>query len=165
MSNTTTYGISGYKAPEFQVNRWIDGIGHTIPPVKLSDFDGKFKVVYCFQSWCRGCRSRGFPALQKLTKALTNNPAVVFLAIQTVFEGYEANTHDKMVETQKKYNLNIPFGHDPGDDSSDNRSKVMYHYRTGGTPWFIFIDQKNNVVFNDFHLNVEKAIEFLKTIQ
>jgi len=65
----------------------------------------------------------------------------------------------------EKYGLEIPFGHDPGDDESQNRSRVMQHYRTGGTPWFIFIDQKNNVVFNDFHLNVEKAITFLKTIE
>ncbi len=165
MSNTTSYGIGGYKAPQLLVDQWINSIGDTTPPIELSDFDGKFKVVYCFQSWCPGCHSRGFPALQQMTKALKNNQAVVFLAIQTVFEGYEANTYDKMVETQIKYNLNIPFGHDPGDESSHNRSKVMYHYRTGGTPWFIFIDKKNNVVFNDFHLNVEKAIEFLKSIQ
>jgi len=44
-------------------------------------------------------------------------------------------------------------------------STVMYHYRTGGTPWFIFINQEGKVVFNDFHLNTEKAIEFLQTIK
>jgi len=41
----------------------------------------------------------------------------------------------------------------------------MYHYRTGGTPWFIFIDQDNKVIFNDFHLNDEKAIEYLQSIK
>ena len=41
----------------------------------------------------------------------------------------------------------------------------MYDYRTGGTPWFIFINQQDVVVFNDYHLNVDKAIEYLKGIE
>ena len=164
MDEPTTYGIAGYKAAELLVDQWIDADGNTIEPVKLNDFDGKFKVLYCFQSWCPGCHSRGFPDLQKMTKALEGNDRVVFLAIQTVFEGFEANTYDKIRETQKQYNLKIPFGHDPGDQNSYGRSKTMYHFRTGGTPWFIFIDQNNNVVFNDFHLDVDKAIAFLKSI-
>jgi len=164
MEEPITYGIAGYKAPELLVDLWIDAEGKPIEPIKLSDFNGKFKVLYCFQSWCPGCHSRGFPALQKMTKALEGNDKIVFLAIQTVFEGHEANTYDKMEETQKQYHLKIPFGHDPGDQSSYGRSKTMYHFRTGGTPWFIFIDQNNHVVFNDFHLDVGKAIVFLKNI-
>jgi len=38
----------------------------------------------------------------------------------------------------------------------------MRDYRSGGTPWFIFIDQEGTVVFNDYHLDVDKAIEYLK---
>jgi thiol-disulfide isomerase/thioredoxin len=165
MQNAMTYGIEGYKAHEFLVDQWIDADGKKTLPVKLSDFDGKFKVVYCFQSWCPGCHSRGLPALQEMTKALKSNEQVIFLAVQTVFEGHEANTYDKIIETQRQYDLNIPFGHDPGDESSHNRSKMMYHYRTGGTPWFIFIDKENNVVFNDYHLNIESAIEFLSQVK
>ena len=164
MNNDTKYGIDGFKAHEFEVDHWVDADGNTSKPIKLSDFEGKFKVIYCFQSWCPGCHSIGLPALQEMTKALKNNDNVRFLAIQTVFEGHHENTFDKIIEIQEEYGLKIPFGHDPGDEDSHNRSKIMQHYRTGGTPWFIFIDQKNNVVFNDFHLSVEKAIEFLKTI-
>jgi thiol-disulfide isomerase/thioredoxin len=164
MNNDINYGIDGFKAHEFEVDHWVDAKGNNSKPIKLSDFEGKFKVIYCFQSWCPGCHSSGLPALQKMTKALKNNHKVAFLAIQTVFEGHHENTFDKIVEIQEKYGLEIPFGHDPGDEESHNRSRIMQHYKTGGTPWFIFIDQKNNVVFNDFHLNVEKAIAFLKTI-
>lgn len=164
MNNEIKYGIDGFKAHEFEVDPWVDANGKPTESINLSDYDGKFKVIYCFQSWCPGCHSRGLPALQEMTKALKNNDSVAFLAIQTVFEGHHENTFDKIMEIQEKYDLEIPFGHDPGDEGSHNRSKVMRHYKTGGTPWFIFIDQKNNVVFNDFHLNVEKAIEFLKTI-
>jgi len=165
MNNENKYGIDGFKAHEFEVDLWVDANGNASKPIKLSNFEGKFKVIYCFQSWCPGCHSQGLPALQEMTKALENNDSVTFLAIQTVFEGHHENTFDKIIEIQEKYGLEIPFGHDPGDADSHNRSRVMQYYKTGGTPWFIFIDQENNVIFNDFHLNVGKAIEFLKTIE
>jgi len=151
------------KAKEFEVTRWINAQGDEIDPVTLSDFSGKFKVLYCFQSWCPGCHSKGFPDLKKMVAALAGSKSVSFLAIQTVFEGFEDNTYDKLRETQKKYDLKIPFGHDAGNDNK-SRSNIMINYQTGGTPWFIFIDKHDTVVFADFHLNAETAIEFLKTL-
>ncbi len=150
-----------FKAPEFNVNQWIDANGNVTTPIKLSDFTGNFKIIYCFQSWCPGCHSRGLPALKKMVDALRDNPKITFLAIQTVFEGFDKNTYEKIVETQKQYELEIPFGHDAGDDGK-SVSNVMRNYQTGGTPWFIFVDKHDNVVFADFHLNVDAAIEFLK---
>ena len=41
-----------FKAPEFTVNTWIDANGNKTTPVKLSNFKGKFKIVFCFQYWC-----------------------------------------------------------------------------------------------------------------
>jgi len=165
MANTTyKFGIDGQTAPELKVPLWIDGNGHDTAPVKLSDFEENFKVIYAFQSWCPGCHSRGLPALKKMVDALSGNDKVTFLAVQTVFEGADANTFEKIKETQKHYKLSIPFGHDTGDTSTDNISSIMYDYKTRGTPWFILIDQNNKVVFNDFHLNEDKAIEYLKSI-
>lgn len=151
------------RAPEFNVIQWIDSKGNKTNPIKLSDFKGKFKVIYCFQHWCPGCHSKGLPDLKKMVDALDGNKNVVFLAIQTVFEGHEDNTYDKIVDTQKRYALNIPFGHDAGDDNT-LKSNIMTNYKTGGTPWFIFIDKHDNVVYSDFHLNPVAAIEFLKTL-
>ncbi|MGB5554452.1 MAG: redoxin family protein [Flavobacteriaceae bacterium] len=151
------------KAKEFNVKHWVDAEGNSTPQLKLADFEGKFKVVYCFQSWCPGCHSQGFPALKKMVDALEGNDKVVFLAIQTVFEGHEANTYDKMLETKKQYGLKIPFGHDAGDDDKST-SNLMGNYQTGGTPWFIFIDKHDNIVFADFHLNAHEAIQVLKSI-
>ena len=152
-----------FKAPEFNVNQWIDANGDKTASIKLSDFKGQFKVVYCFQSWCPGCHSKGLPDLKMMVEALEGNDHVAFLAIQTVFEGHNANTYEKMVETQKQYDLKIPFGHDAGDDGA-SRSNIMTNYQTGGTPWFIFIDKHDNIVFSDFHLNPKAAIEFLKSL-
>ncbi|WP_460218151.1 peroxiredoxin family protein [Psychroserpens sp. MEBiC05023] len=161
MSNHTKQ--QKYRAPEFNVNQWIDRNGNKTIPIKLSDYKGKFKIVYCFQSWCPGCHSKGLPDLKKMVNALKDNDNIAFMAIQTVFEGYQSNTYDKMVATQKQYDLKIPFGHDAGNDGK-SRSNIMTNYQTGGTPWFIFIDKHDNVVFSDFHLNPDAAIDFLKTI-
>ncbi len=162
----TKYGIEGLQAPELSADiEWVDETGNEMSPVKLADHQGKFKVLYGFQSWCPGCHSRGLPALQKMVEALKDNDKVEFFAIQTVFEGSSSNTKEKMLATQKKYELPIPFGHDVGNENTRNRSSTMYNYKTGGTPWFIFINQKDTVVFNDYHLDVDKAIAYLKEIE
>ena len=159
------YGILGQQAPELDKSiEWIDGSGAAIDAIQLSDYADNFKVIYGFQSWCPGCHSSGLPSLQKMVSALESNSKVSFFAIQTVFEGFEANTKDKLIETQSKYDLKIPFGHDIGSEQTANRSSIMFNYRTGGTPWFIFIDQANQVVFNDFHLDADAAISHLETI-
>lgn len=164
MSNSKTKEKQVFKAPEFNVKHWVNGNGNKTAPIKLSDLNGKFKVIYCFQSWCPGCHSKGLPDLKKMVDALKDNDKISFLAVQTVFEGHHANSYEKMVETQKKYNLKIPFGHDAGDDGK-SRSNIMQNYQTGGTPWFIFIDTHDNVVFADFHLNADAAIDFLSSIE
>lgn len=156
--------IEVFKAPEFNVKDWVDANGKKIAPIKLSNYKGQFKIVYCFQSWCPGCHSKGLPDLKKMVEAHKDNDKVIFLAVQTVFEGHHENTYEKMVETQKKYDLKIPFGHDAGEDGK-SRSNIMTNYQTGGTPWFLFIDKHDRIVFSDFHLNVEAAIEFLNTLK
>jgi hypothetical protein len=98
-----------------------------------------------------------------MVEALKENNKIVFLAVQTVFEGHDSNTYEKMVETQKKYDLKIPFGHDAGNDGK-SQSNMMKNYQTDDTPWFLLIDKHDNVVFSDFHLNPTVAIEFLKTL-
>lgn len=169
LTTTNKYGIVGLAAPELKVTQWVDDLGQPSDDVKLSDFSGKFKIIYCFQAWCPGCHSIGLPSLQEMVKALKESDHVSFMAVQTVFEGEDANTYQKMIEVQKKYDLHIPFGHDPGDEgrtgTSIGRSTIMNDFKTGGTPWFIFIDEHNKVVFNDFHLDAKKAIEYLLTLK
>ncbi len=160
------YGIEGFQAIELTKDiEWVDEHGKTSEPIQLANYQGKFKVLYGFQAWCPGCHSRGLPALKKMVDALKDNDQVAFFAIQTVFEGAHTNTKEKMLAIQKKYDLAIPFGHDVGNEKTENRSSTMFNYRTGGTPWFIFIDQNDTVIFNDFHLNVDQAIHFLKDIK
>ncbi len=155
-----SYGIEGQSAPNWDVKQWLDADGKSIKPLNLSDMGAGFKVIYCFQSWCPGCHSHGFPSLKKMISELGGYP-IQFAVIQTVFEGHEQNGIDKLVETQKKYNLRVPFGHDM---SKNGPPDIMKKYRTGGTPWFIIIDPENKVIFNDFHINEDSLIEAIKSL-
>ena len=147
--------VADNRAAELRVKQWIDGAGKPIPPITLDQLGTSIKVLFCFQHWCPGCHSSGFPALLRLVSELEPK-GIGFAVVQTVFEGYEQNTFERLRENQQRYALNLPFGHDamPGQHST-----IMDDYRTGGTPWFLFIDQQYKVVFSDFHVNVEQIIE------
>ena len=54
------------------------------------------------------------------------------------------------------------MGHDPGNSETHERPQTMRKYRTGGTPWLILIAPEGQVVFNSFHVNKDKLIEFVK---
>lgn len=140
---------------------WVNAHGEKITPIHLSDFKNKRVVLYCFQSWCPGCHSVGLPTLQQLVESYGERDDIVFLAIQTVFEGFEVNTYEKMIEVQREYNLPIPFGHDRGNVDTQNRSSVMCDYHTGGTPWFIILDTNHQIVFSDFHLTPESVATYI----
>ena len=102
----------------------------------------------------------GFPALKKLVDSFRGDSRVSFLAIQTVFEGQHENTWEAMLKTQKEYGLGIPFGHDAAEESEFPRT--MVDFGTGGTPWFLLIDQQDRLLFGNFHLDADKAITFIR---
>lgn len=154
------YGIYGTYAPELKVDYWIDAAGEPTDLFRLADHSDKWILLKCFQSWCPGCHSHGLPAVQKISHALKGNQKIAFAGIQTVFEGHMINTVDKVREIQLQYDLQMPMGHDPG--GPEDRPYTMLDYRTGGTPWIIVISPERTVVFNDFHINADKAIEFLQ---
>lgn len=142
------------QAPELRVQHWIDGEGQPRAPLKLADLGSGYKVIYCFQHWCPGCHTSGFPVLQKLVDTLSTR-GVGFAVVQTVFEGAEVNTPDRLRETQLRYRLKVPFGHDV---AVDRFPIVMRDFHTGGTPWFIVIDPAGCIVHSDFHIDVNRVI-------
>ena len=154
------YGIVGQSAPELEVDYWIDAEGESTG-FSLGEHERKWVFLKCFQSWCPGCHSHGFPALKEISEALAGQTNVVFAGIQTVFEGHSVNTVDKVREIQLQYDLRMPMGHDPG--ARGVSPATMRDYRTGGTPWMILIDPGRRVVFNDYGIDVEKAIAFLRS--
>ncbi len=100
--------------------------------------------------------------MKQVYDSYRDNSNVVFLAIQTVFEGHSFNTFKKLVPTQDKYGLPIPMGHD--DSTHSDKYPVpttMLEYRSGGTPWVIIIDSKGQVAYNQFHIEKDSAFKLI----
>lgn len=120
-------------APELRVREWIGADGKQLDtPVTLSDLGPGPKILFAFQHWCRGCHLHGFPTLQRLHAGLANR-GVGFAVIQTVFEGEQENTFEKLRPNQLKYELPVPFGHDPLMAGA-HLPTFMEDYHTRGTP-------------------------------
>lgn len=157
----STRGIEGRLAPELSVDYWIDGNGEA-STFSVSQSKGKWVFLKCFQNWCPGCHSSGFPTLKAFSDRFKDHPQVAIAAVQTVFEGYRSNTQDAVRELQQRYELDVVMGHDPGDQETHSYPSTMVNYRTGGTPWLILIDPTGQVVFNGFHVDSDKLIEFIE---
>jgi len=148
------------QAPELRVRHWIGEDGAPLPtPLKLSDLGAGPKILFAFQDWCSGCHTHGFPTLQRLHAALAPR-GVGFAAVQTVFEGEDANTLEKLRVNQEKYDLPIPFGHDT-PSAGQRLPSFMADYHSGGTPWFTIIDTDGHIVFQDFHLDADSVVAAL----
>ncbi len=156
-ANRRQPGIRGQPAPSLQIDRW-----YNLPPgaksTDVADYRGKVVYLYGFQSWCPGCHRYGFPTLTELIKRYKDNDEVVFLAVQTTFEGFSTNTPQRAKATADRYGLGIPVGH---DGSANQPSTVMRRYRTGGTPWTVIIDPEGTVRFNDFHIQPAAAVAMI----
>jgi hypothetical protein len=84
--------------------------------------------------------------------------------VQTVFEGYGFNSEDKLRKNQLKYDLKIPMAHAAGNPQTLTIPEIMRKYRSGGTPWTVIIDPKGSVVYNQFHIEPNRAAELIKMI-
>lgn len=104
----------------------------------------------------------GFPTIKKLTQAFANSDQVKFLAVQTVFEGFDFNTQAKLRKNQLKYSLEIPMAHAPGNPQTREIPEIMRSYRTGGTPWTVIIDPAGKIAFNAFHIKVGQAVTMIE---
>jgi hypothetical protein len=152
-------GITGSQAPELRVPYWIDANGKERPKLTLAELGDGYKVLFCFQHWCPGCHSHGFPLLKILIDRFRDQ-GVGFAVIQTVFEGNEINTPDKLVLDQARHHVPVPFGHDVAS-SGNPYPATMEDYRTGGTPWFVTIDPHNLVLDNGFSFDIERFVSLL----
>lgn len=150
-------GIVGRIAPELEAEFWLDAEGEP-SGFSMTAQRGKWVYLKCWQSWCPGCNSHGFPALQRIAEEFHEEPRVVPVGIQTTFEGHRVNTADKVREMQMRYDLRIPMGHDPGKRNSDGYPNTMRAYRTGGTPWQVIIAPNGRVVYDGFQVNPDRVI-------
>jgi hypothetical protein len=155
-------GIVGQPAPQLEHVQWIDENGDDRRPLALAELGQGFKILYFFQDWCAGCHRHGFPTFVTLAEELRDKD-VGLAAIQTVFEGTDVNTFDRLRENQQRYGLRVPFGHAVADaDSGDAVPAIMAAYRAGGTPWFVVIAPDECVVYDGFLLVADGVIQALR---
>jgi thiol-disulfide isomerase/thioredoxin len=160
-AQAATRGISGQSAPAWKVEEWFN-LASDATSLDIDNFEGKIVYLYCFQSWCPGCHASGFPTLREVHDAFKEDEEVAFVAVQTVFEGYHANTLERAKQIAKEYQLTMPIGH---SGSRAERPGLMSAYRTGGTPWTIVIDRDGIVRFNDYHLKPHQAIGLINSLK
>jgi len=132
VAQESKYGILGYEAPELDIDYWIDADGKP-SSFSIAESKGKWTFIKCFQNWCPGCHSSGFPSLKAFSDEFHDNPKVAIAGIQTVFEGFSTNTQDAVRDLQLEYELPIVMGHDPGDPdgaSCMSRSDRDIYYRS-----------------------------------
>jgi hypothetical protein len=157
-------GIVGLPAPTLEHVRWIDENGDKSGPLTLAELGHGFRILYFFQHWCAGCHRHGFPTFVTLAEQLRNK-GVGLAAIQTVFEGSEINTFDRLRENQRRYELRVPFGHAvAGSISLDAVPPIMDAYRSGGTPWFVVIAPDGRVVADGFLFAADGLIQALQPL-
>ena len=154
-------GILGQPAPSWNVAQWAN-LPANSQSLNIADLSGKVVYLYCFQSWCPGCRQHGFPTLVDLVDRYKGTDDVAFVAVQTVFEGFQVNTVQAGRKMAREFGLDIPVGH---DGSNGRRSTLMRRYRTGGTPWAIIIDKRGTVRFNGFHITPDDAAELIDQLR
>jgi len=145
-------------APELRVPIWYGPDGKESPPLKLADLGSGYKVIFAFKAMCPGCHSFGFPAMKTIYDGLKDK-GVGMAVIHTAFDDDPQNSQDKVPEMQTKYDLPIPFGHDP--KVGDNYPTFMQDYRTRGTPFFTILNENNEIIFSDFRLDANKVVEVL----
>jgi thiol-disulfide isomerase/thioredoxin len=157
-------GIVGLPAPPLEHVQWIDENGDERGPLTLAELGRGFKILYFFQDWCAGCHASGFPTFVTLAGKLRDK-GVGLAAIQTVFEGPDVNTFDRLRENQRRYGLHVPFGHAVANPTSaDAVPAIMEAYRSGGTPWFVVIAPDGRVVYDGFRLNAEGLVQTLRPL-
>jgi len=146
------------KAPELRVPFWIGADGQPRDALTLAELGNSFKVIFCFKAMCPGCHSVGFPTMKTIYDGLKDK-GIGMAVIHTAFDDDPRNSQDKVAEMQTKYDLPIPFGHDP--KVGDKYPTFMQDYRTRGTPFFIILDPENKIIFSDFRPDAAKVVEVL----
>jgi thiol-disulfide isomerase/thioredoxin len=151
-------GIGGHIAPEWEVSEWF-GLPHDQARLRLEDITSPVVYLYCFQSWCPGCHSHGFPTMAAV-RAQVPEEGVAFVAVQTVFEGHEVNTAERAVASVEQHGLGeIAVGHDV--DPLGGPPSMMRLYRTGGTPWTVIIGPERRVCFDGFQIDEASAVAII----
>lgn len=154
-------GVVGQRAPDWDVETWRR-LPQGTSRLEVDDLAGRVIYLFCFQSWCPGCHSVGFPAFRAAVERAAGDRRIAFVAVQTVFEGLEQNTLEAALDTVDKFALDVPLGHTVG--SAGAAPTLMSAYRTGGTPWSVIIGPDRLVRLDGFHPEPKRLTEIIEQL-
>jgi hypothetical protein len=80
---------------------------------------------------------------KKLEDHYSDNPDVVHLYVQTVFEGASSNTYESGLRDLEKFSLKGPYGFDV---RKSTRVPTMRIFRTHGTPWTVVLSRSGTII-------------------
>ncbi|HOS48595.1 MAG TPA: hypothetical protein PLG57_08150 [Bacteroidia bacterium] len=166
MKNTTynsnkSAGILGMSAPELRIGTWIDHSGCPMDPPSFIQLLGKTKVIFCYQPNCRGSIGIGLPIMKKLIEVTSNNPDVEVMAVQTIFNFPYDHPPHKLPTIQKELQMPIPIGY-TNHRTNEEACHFISDYNVVGTPWYIFIDANNKVIYNHYYITLDEAMKIIR---
>ncbi len=132
------------KAPELITSKWLN----TTERLSLEKLKGKVVAIHAFQMLCPGCVLHGIPQAQKLFETFSSDHVAV-LGLHTVFEHHEAMEEKSLKAFLHEFRVKFPVGIDEPSKGGDI-PKTMELYQMRGTPTWLLIDKKGELMVHAF---------------
>ncbi len=110
---------------------------------------GKPLLVLFFSLGCPGCLGRAIPYANRIV--YENQGKVNVLGIHTNFEGVDF-PKERFEKAKEDFFIRFPFYKDHNYDTT------FLNYGAGGTPHWVLVDQKGNVVYSIFGSDPNNAL-------
>lgn len=127
------------KAPELQIQEWLNADSLETGSHSLSAYSGKAIFITAFQMLCPACVSHGLPQ-KKQVYASFRREDVVVLGLHTVFEHHAAMQRISLEAFLYENRIQFPVGIDQ-PDPEHAIPLTMHRYAMRGTPTTILIDK------------------------
>ncbi len=136
-------------------------IGQTLPEWRLApvfegdiiptreDYLGKPLVILFFNLGCPGCLGRAIPYANRIV--YENEGTINVMGIHTNFEGVDFDK-ERFLQAKQDLHIRFPFFRDYNYDTT------FLNYGAGGTPHWIIVDKKGEVVYSIFGSDPNNAL-------
>lgn len=127
---------------------YLETVNKTAVP-KVEDFLGAPLLLLFFNLNCPGCVGRAIPFANRM--ALENEGKLNVLGIHSNFEGPELLDEEIVAQMEKLY-ARFPYYRDAG------LATTFYDYQAAGTPHWILVDAKGQIVKDIFGSDPNRAL-------
>jgi cytochrome oxidase Cu insertion factor (SCO1/SenC/PrrC family) len=126
---------------------------------------GRVVVIDFFQLWCPGSNEFSVPLFKSWQDRFAGRDDVMLVSIETVFEGHDVQTPERLRAYVRESGLTHPVGIDAYAPDDPVIPVTMKRFGTEGTPQVVIVDKRGKIRFSHFGrfdpLVVEAFIERL----